>query len=64
MVAGGGLVGITGVAGYQRWNGLARVTHTQGAADDSPFERVILDTVVDFLGAFFGHRPLPDARLD
>ena len=64
VATGGGIAGIAGVAGYRRWNRLASATHTQGATDDSPFDQVILDTIVDFLATFFGITVSPADRAE
>lgn len=54
LLAAGGLATVAGVTGYRRWTGLAGVTHGRGGADDSPIDQAMLNTLVDFLGAFFG----------
>ena len=53
-VAGAGLFGITWFAGSRRRNYVASIRHTKGEADDSPFDPAILNTVVDFVAAYFG----------
>lgn len=46
--------GILGIAGYSRWNGMANNRHITGEPDNSPFDPVILNTIAEFIAAYFG----------
>ena len=50
-LAGAGLLGI---AGYRRWNGMAGNRHIPGGPDDSAFDPATLNTIAEFIAAYFG----------
>ncbi len=46
--------GLLGVAGYRRWYGMASNRHITGESDDSAFDPATLNTIADFIAAYFG----------